>query len=48
MKKKMTWKEAFISAKEDTDVHLPDGSRIEILFPAFIFLIFAMILIFLN
>ena len=41
----MNWKQEFKELKEDTDLYLPDGSRIELLYPALIFIGFALVLI---
>jgi hypothetical protein len=41
----MTWKEAWKEVKEDTDVVLPDGSRIELIYPALIMALFAIIVL---
>jgi hypothetical protein len=41
----MTWKEAWKEVKEDTDVVLPDGSRIELIYPALIIALFVIIVL---
>jgi hypothetical protein len=39
----MTWKEAFKEVKEDMDLNLPDGSKVELLYPTMIFAIIAIV-----
>ena len=41
----MTWKEAFKEVKEESDLVLPDGSRIEILYFALIICAFVFVLL---
>lgn len=41
----MTWKEAFKEVKEEMDIVLPDGSRIEIIYPAIIMGLSAILLL---
>lgn len=41
----MTWKEFFKELKEDTDLYLPDGSRIELIYPAMIWFVFAIVIL---
>jgi len=44
----MTWKEAFKEAKEDMDLYLPDGSRIELIYPVMIIAVFAIVVLLLT
>jgi hypothetical protein len=39
----MKWKQAFKEVKEDMDLNLPDGSKVELLYPTIIFAIIAII-----
>lgn len=41
----MTWREAFKEVKEDMDVPLPDGSRIELIYPTMIICVFVIVLL---
>lgn len=44
----MTWKEAFKEAKKDMDLKLPDGSRIELIYPAIIMVVFVIVVLLLT
>lgn len=44
----MNWKEAFKEIKEDMDLYLPDGSRIELIYPAIIMAVFAIVVLLLT
>ena len=41
----MTWKEAFKEVKKDMDLKLPDGSRIELMYPTIILCVVVIIAI---
>jgi len=44
----MNWKEAFKEVKEDMDLYLPDGSRIELIYPTIIMIVFVIVVLLLT